>query len=179
MAIALGGPSVLPYSATCPLPPGISELLMAGFLHGRGIRLARGVSVPLWVPADAEIVIEGYVRTDAGYPGWEPREPASGELGPGAVFEGPFGDHTGFYSMPDRYPLVEVSAVTRRRGAIFPATVVGLPPQEDYFLGKATERIMLPLLKTLIHDIEDGRRPQSPETLKVLIDRCKSVLTTA
>ena len=159
VAIALGGPSVLPYSATCPLPPGISELLMAGFLHGRGIRLARGVSVPLWVPADAEIVIEGYVRTDAGYPGWEPREPASGELGPGAVFEGPFGDHTGFYSMPDRYPLVEVSAVTRRRGAIFPATVVGLPPQEDYFLGKATERIMLPLLKTLIHDIEDYDLP--------------------
>lgn len=159
VAIVLGGPSVLPYSATCPLPPGISELLMAGFLNGGGVRLARGVSVPLWVPADAEIVIEGYVRTDAGYPGWDPREENAGELGPGAVFEGPFGDHTGFYSMPDRYPLVEVSAVTRRKKAIFPATVVGLPPQEDYFLGKATERIMLPLLKTLIHDIEDYDLP--------------------
>ncbi|MFI4898821.1 MAG: UbiD family decarboxylase domain-containing protein [Phycisphaerales bacterium JB059] len=159
VAIALGGPSVLPYAATCPLPPGISELLMAGFLNGSGIRMVRGVSVPLWVPADAEIVIEGHVRTDAGYPGWDPREAGAGDLGPGAVFEGPFGDHTGFYSLPDRYPVLEVSAVTRRREAIFPATVVGLPPQEDYFLGKATERIMLPLLKTLIHDIEDYDLP--------------------
>ncbi len=159
VAIVLGGASVLAYSATCPLPPGISELLMAGFLNGRGMRMVRGVSVPLWAPADAEIVIEGFVRTDAGMPGWDPREAGAGELGAGAVFEGPFGDHTGFYSMPDRYPLMEVSAVTRRRNAIFPATVVGLPPQEDYFLGKATERIMLPLLQTLIHDIEDYDLP--------------------
>ncbi len=159
VAIVLGGASVLPYAATCPLPPGISELLMAGFLNGGGIRMVRGMSVPLWVPADAEVVIEGFVRTDAGYPGWEPREDGAGELGSGGVFEGPFGDHTGFYSMPDRYPLLEVSAVTRKKDAIFPATVVGLPPQEDYFLGKATERIMLPLLKTLIHDIEDYDLP--------------------
>lgn len=164
VAIALGGPSVLPYAATAPLPPGISELLMAGFLNGGGLRLCRGVSVPLWVPADAEIIIEGYVSPEAGFIGWEPGSAIDADsrpepLGPGAVFEGPFGDHTGFYSMPDRYPVVRVTAVTMRRGAIYPTTIVGLPPQEDYYLGKATERVFFPLLKTLIHDIEDYDLP--------------------
>jgi len=158
VAIALGGPSVLPYAATAPLPPGISELLMAGFLNGKGIRLCRGTTVPLWVPADAEMVIEGLVSTEAGYPGWDPRE-TDEPLGPGAVFEGPFGDHTGFYSMPDRYPIVKVTAFTHRQNAIYPTTVVGLPPQEDYFLGKATERLFLPLLRTIVHDIEDYDLP--------------------
>ena len=158
VAIALGGPSVLPYAATAPLPPGISELLMAGFLNGKGIRMCRGKTVPLWVPADAEMVIEGLVSTEAGYPGWDPRETEE-PIGPGAVFEGPFGDHTGFYSMPDRYPIVKVTAFTHRKGAIYPTTVVGLPPQEDYFLGKATERLFLPLLKTIVHDIEDYDLP--------------------
>ncbi|MFG0245652.1 MAG: UbiD family decarboxylase [Phycisphaerales bacterium JB052] len=159
VAIALGGPSVLPYGATCPLPPGISELLMAGFLQGKGVRLCRAKTVPLWVPADAEMVIEGIVSTDAGFPGWDPREADAGELGEGAVFEGPFGDHTGFYSMPDRYPIVEVTAFTHRQNAVYPTTIVGLPPQEDYFLGKATERIMRPLLKTIMPDIEDYDLP--------------------
>jgi 4-hydroxy-3-polyprenylbenzoate decarboxylase len=158
VAIALGGPAVLPDAATCPLPPGVSELLMAGFLQGRGIRLCRARTVPLWVPADAEIVIEGFVRTDAGFPGWDPRD-TDEPLGPGAVFEGPFGDHTGFYSLPDRYPLMEVTALTHRRNAIYPTTIVGLPPQEDYYLGKATERIMKPLLQTIIHDIADYDLP--------------------
>jgi 4-hydroxy-3-polyprenylbenzoate decarboxylase len=159
VAIALGGPSVLPYAATCPLPPGISELLMAGFLQGKGVKLCRAKTVPLWVPADAEMIIEGHVRTDAGYPGWDPRNNDCDPLGPGAVFEGPFGDHTGFYSMPDRYPIVEVTAFTHRKNAIYPTTVVGLPPQEDYFLGKATERIMRPLLATILPDIQDYDLP--------------------
>ncbi|UYV11742.1 MAG: UbiD family decarboxylase [Phycisphaera sp.] len=158
VAIALGGPSVLPYAATAPLPPGISELLMAGFLNGKGIRMCRAKTVPLWVPADAEMSIEGLVSTEAGSPGWDPRE-TDEPLGPGAVFEGPFGDHTGFYSMPDRYPIVKVTAFTHRENAIYPTTVVGLPPQEDYFLGKATERLFLPLLKTIVHDIEDYDLP--------------------
>ena len=158
VAMALGGPSVLPYAATAPLPPGISELLMAGFLNGTGIRMCRGKTVPLWVPADADFVIEGEVSTEAGYPGWDPRE-TDEPLGEGAVFEGPFGDHTGFYSMPDRYPIVKVTALTHRTNAIYPTTVVGLPPQEDYFLGKATERLFLPLLKTIVHDIEDYDLP--------------------
>jgi len=157
VAICLGGESVLPYAATAPLPPGISELLMAGFLHGKGIPMVPAQTVPLRVPANAEIVIEGYVSTECGFPGWDPRgdEP----IGPGAVFEGPFGDHTGYYSLPDRYPIVEVTAITHRRDAVYPTTIVGLPPQEDYYLGKATERVFLPLLKTILHDLDDYHLP--------------------
>ncbi len=157
VAIAFGGPSVLPYAATCPLPPGVSELLMAGFLQGEPIRMVRCKTVPLSVPADSEIIIEGFVSTNAGHPGWDP---VFGEpLGLGAAFEGPFGDHTGFYSLPDRYPLLHVTALTHRHHPILPATVVGMPPQEDYFLGKATERIMHPLLKTVIPDLIDYDLP--------------------
>ena len=157
VAIALGGQSIMPYAATAPLPPGISELLLAGFLNKKGIKLCKGVSVPVWLPADCELVLEGYVSSEAGLIDYDPR---SGEpIGPGGVFEGPFGDHTGFYSLPDRYPIVEITAVTMRRSAIYPTTVVGLPPQEDYYLGKATERIFFPLLKTIIHDIEDYDLP--------------------
>ncbi len=169
VAIVLGGESVMPYAATCPLPPGVSELLMAGFLQRRGIPMCRAKTLPLWVPANAEIVIEGFVSHEAGGAGWE--APKSGKrktergnenqepLGPGAVFEGPFGDHTGFYSLPDRYPIMTVTAITHRRDPVYPTTIVGLPPQEDYYLGKATERIMLPLLKTIIPDIEDYDLP--------------------
>jgi 4-hydroxy-3-polyprenylbenzoate decarboxylase len=160
VAIVLGGESVLPYAATAPLPPGISELLLAGFLNRGGIPMVRGITVPLWVPANAEIVIEGYVSNEAGLIGWDPRKPEDGPLGPGAVFEGPFGDHTGFYSMPDRYPVLEVTAITHRKNAVYPTTIVGLPPQEDYYLGKATERLFLPLLKTVVHDVEDYDLPQ-------------------
>ena len=157
IAICLGGESVLPYAATAPLPPGMSELLLAGFLNGRGIPLVRCRTVPLRVPANSEIVIEGWVSTECGLIGFDP---TSGDpLGPGAAFEGPFGDHTGYYSMPDRYPVVEVTAITHRREAVFPAIVVGPPPQEDYYLGKATERIFLPLLKTIIPDIVDYHLP--------------------
>jgi 4-hydroxy-3-polyprenylbenzoate decarboxylase len=157
VAVVLGGPSVMPYAATAPLPPGISELLLAGFLNRGGIEMVRAATVPLWVPANAEIVIEGYVSARAGNIGYDPRR--DGPVGEGGVFEGPFGDHTGFYSLPDRYPVLEVTAVTHRRDPIYPTTVVGLPPQEDYFLGKATERVFFPLLKTLIHDIEDYDLP--------------------
>ncbi len=157
IAIVLGGESVLPYAATCPLPPGISELLMAGFLNRGPIRLVRAKTVPVDVPANAEIVIEGFVSTECGMPDFDATQ--SETLGPGAVLEGPFGDHTGFYSLPDRYPIVEVTAITRRRDAVYPTTIVGLPPQEDYYLGKATERLFFPLLKTLIHDIQDYDLP--------------------
>ncbi len=161
-AIVLGGESVLPYAATAPLPPGISELIFAGFLHGSAIKLCKCKSLDLEVPAEAEIVIEGYVSTKAGGIGFDPR-PRHGEpppdLGPEAVFEGPFGDHTGFYSLPDRYPVFQVTAVTQRRKPIYPATIVGYPPQEDYYLGKATERVFLPLLQTLVPDVIDYDLP--------------------
>lgn len=163
IAICLGGEAVLPYAATAPLPPGITELLMAGFLHGKGIEMVRAKTVPLWVPANSEIVIEGWVSTECGEIGFDPRKERLSEtdinLGPGAVFEGPFGDHTGFYSLPDRYPVVTVTAITHRANAVYPTTIVGLPPQEDYYLGKATERVFFPLLKTIIHDIEDYHLP--------------------
>jgi len=159
IAICLGGEPVLPYAATAPLPPGMSELLLAGYLEGRGIPMVKAQTVPLRVPANSEIVIEGYVRTDAGACGWDPN--AGESIGDGAVLEGPFGDHTGFYSLPDRYPVVDVTAVTHRRNAVFPATVVGPPPQEDYWLGKATERIFLPLLRTLIPDLVDYNLPMA------------------
>jgi len=158
VAIVLGGESVLPFASIAPLPPGMSELLFAGFLNGRGIPLVKGQTVPVRYPANAEIVLEGYVSSEAGGPGYDPRvdpEP----LGHGAFFEGPFGDHTGFYSLPDRYPIVEITAIVMRNNPVFPATIVGLPPQEDYYMGKATERIFLPLLKTIIHDIEDYDLP--------------------
>ncbi len=168
VAVALGGESVLPYAATAPMPPGISELLLAGFLNRGGIPLVPCKTVPIDVPANSEIVIEGYVSNDAGLIGFDPRSahhsgpgvpPDSVKPGLGAVFEGPFGDHTGFYSLPDRYPLFTVTAITHRRNPIYPSTIVGLPPQEDYFMGKATERLFLPLLRTLIPDIIDYDLP--------------------
>ena len=143
LAIALGGESVLPYCATAPLPPGVEELLLAGFLNGTGIELVQCRTIDLQVPANAEIVIEGYV---------DPTE---------KLVEGPFGDHTGFYSLADFYPAFYVTAITMKRDPIYPTTIVGKPPMEDYFLGKATERIFLPLLRTLIPDILDYSLPAS------------------
>jgi 4-hydroxy-3-polyprenylbenzoate decarboxylase len=143
LAIALGGESVLPYAATAPLPPGVEELLFAGFLNGGGIELVPCRTIDLSVPANAEIVIEGYV---------DPNE---------KLMEGPFGDHTGFYSLADWYPAFHVTAVTHRKDPIYPTTIVGKPPMEDYYLGKATERIFLPLLRMIIPDIIDYALPIS------------------
>lgn len=157
VAIALGGESVMPFAATAPLPPGISEFIFAGFLNDGGIDVVPCKTVDLHVPANSEIIIEGMVSTDAGTIGFDPRR--DGDIGEGAVFEGPFGDHTGFYSLPDRYPIFTVTAITHRRDPIYPTTIVGLPPMEDYYMGKATERIFLPLLKTLVHDIIDYHLP--------------------
>jgi 4-hydroxy-3-polyprenylbenzoate decarboxylase len=141
LAIALGGESVMPYAATAPLPPGVEEHLFAGFLNGHGIELVKCRTIDLEVPANSEIVIEGYV---------DPNE---------KLLEGPFGDHTGFYSLADWYPAFHVTAITHRKDPIYPTTVVGKPPMEDYFLGKATERVFLPLLKMLIPDIVDYSLP--------------------
>jgi 4-hydroxy-3-polyprenylbenzoate decarboxylase len=158
-AIALGGESVLPYAATAPLPPGISELLLAGFLNEGGIELVPCRTIDMHVPANAEIVIEGLVSTEAGPINYDPRSPHAPALRDDEAFEGPFGDHTGFYSLPDRYPLFTVTAITHRRDPIYPTTIVGLPPQEDYYMGKATERIFLPLLRTIVPDILDYDLP--------------------
>ncbi|MFH1417740.1 MAG: UbiD family decarboxylase [Planctomycetota bacterium] len=142
VALVLGGESVLPYAATCPLPPGVSELLFAGFLNDKGIPVVKAKTVPLDVPANAEIVIEGWVSTTE------------------TVREGPFGDHTGFYSLPEQCHPMRVTAITHRKKPIYPTTIVGPPPMEDYYLGKATERVFLPLLQMLIPDIVDYHLPQ-------------------
>jgi len=142
VAVAFGGESVLPYAATCPLPPDLSELLFAGFLNGKGIETVACKTIDLQVPANSEIVIEGYLDPDEEY-----------------VTEGPFGDHTGVYSLPGLYPCYHVTALTHRSEPVYPSTIVGFPPQEDYYLGKATERIFLPLLRMMVPDIIDYHLP--------------------
>jgi len=142
VAIALGGDPASIYAASAPLPPTIDEFLFAGFLRGEPVRLAKAVTSDLEVPAEAEIVVEGHI---------DPRD----EL----VLEGPFGDHTGFYSLADYYPKVHVTAVTLRDDAMWPHTIVGRPPMEDYYLGHATERIFLPLLRLTIPEVVDLHMP--------------------
>jgi 4-hydroxy-3-polyprenylbenzoate decarboxylase len=142
VCIAIGGDPASVYSASAPLPPTVDEFIFAGFLRKSPVHLAKALTCDLEVPADAEIVLEGYI---------DPRE----EL----VVEGPFGDHTGFYSEADLYPKVHVTAVTMRRNATYIATIVGRPPMEDFYLGHATERIFLPLLKLTIPEIVDYHMP--------------------
>ena len=142
VCIALGADPPSMYSASAPLPPTIDEFLFAGFLRRSPVSLVKALTCDLEVPAEADFVIEGYI---------DPSEPL--------VTEGPFGDHTGFYSLSDLYPQVHVTAITIRRGAIFPATIVGKPPMEDFYLGHATERIFLPLLKLTIPEIVDYSMP--------------------
>jgi 4-hydroxy-3-polyprenylbenzoate decarboxylase len=142
VCIALGADPPSMYSASAPLPPTIDEFLFAGFLRKAPVSLAKAVTCDLEVPAEADFVLEGHI------------DPAEA-----LVTEGPFGDHTGFYSLADLYPQVHVTAVTMRRNAVFPATIVGRPPMEDYYLGHATERIFLPLLKLTIPEIVDYHMP--------------------
>jgi len=142
VAVALGGDPALSYAASAPLPETIDEYLFAGFLRHEPVELVKARTVDLEVPAAAEIVLEGYV---------DPAEPLRRE--------GPFGDHTGYYSLEDDYPVFHVQAVTRRRDAIYPATVVGKPPMEDYWMGYATERIFLPLLRLVLPELVDYHMP--------------------
>ncbi len=142
VAIVLGGDPASMYAASAPLPPAVDEFLFAGFLRRAPVRLVKAVTSDLEVPAEAEIVIEGTIN------------PAE-EL----VMEGPFGDHTGFYSLADRYPRVHVTAITARRDPIYPATIVGRPPMEDYYLGHATERIFLPLIQLTMPEVVDYHMP--------------------
>ncbi len=144
VAVALGGDPALTYAATAPLPPvpGLNEFALTGFLRGRSLEVVKGVTVDLDVPAHAEIVLEGYVDPD------EPWRP-----------EGPFGDHTGFYTLTDLYPAFHVTAVTHRRDPIYPATVVGRPPMEDAFLIEASERIFLVPAQLLQPEIADYHMP--------------------
>ena len=142
VCIVVGADPASVFSASAPLPPTVDEFIFAGFLRRAPVAPARAVTCDLEVPAEAEFVLEGYI---------DPRE----EL----VVEGPFGDHTGFYSEADLYPRVHVTAVTMRRNPIYGTTIVGRPPMEDFYLGHATERIFLPLLRLTTPEIVDYHMP--------------------
>jgi 4-hydroxy-3-polyprenylbenzoate decarboxylase len=142
LAVCLGGDPAMIYAATAPLPDQIDEILFAGFLRKKGVALIKGITVDVEVPANSDIVIEGYV---------DPAEPLRRE--------GPFGDHTGFYSLADDYPVFHVTCITQKRQPIYPTTIVGRPPMEDAYLGKATERIFLPLLRVTLPEITDMNLP--------------------
>jgi 4-hydroxy-3-polyprenylbenzoate decarboxylase len=141
VAVALGLDPITAYSASAPLPKHVDELMLAGFLRGEPVELVNGVSVGIEVPARAEIVLEGCIEKD--------------EVGE----EGPFGDHTGYYTAAEPFPTFHVTAMTMRRDAIYPSIVVGKPPQEDAWLGKATERIFLPAVRATVPEIVDYDLP--------------------
>jgi 4-hydroxy-3-polyprenylbenzoate decarboxylase len=141
VAVALGLDPVTTYSASAPLPKHIDELMLAGFLRGEPVEVVRAKTVGIDVPANAEIVLEGYIARD--------------ELSE----EGPFGDHTGYYTPPEQFPVFHLTAITMRRDAIYPSIVVGKPPQEDAWLGKATERIFLPAIRMTVPEIVDYDLP--------------------
>lgn len=144
VAVALGGDPAYAYSATAPLPENVDEYMLAGFLRKKKVELVKCITQPgIEVPADADFIIEGYV---------DPND----EM----IWEGPFGDHTGYYSLPDWYPRFHITAITHKKNPVYPATIVGIPPQEDAWLGKATERIFLaPIKMTMVPEIADMDMP--------------------
>ncbi len=142
VAVALGGPPAAVYAACAPLPPALDEFMFSGFLMGRPLRVVKCLTSDLLVPAEAEVILEGYV---------DPAEPWRRE--------GPFGDHTGFYSLADDYPVFHLTALSHRRDFVYPTTVVGRPPMEDFYLGLATERIFLPLLQMVLPEVVDYHMP--------------------
>ncbi|MFN3323084.1 MAG: menaquinone biosynthesis decarboxylase [Bryobacteraceae bacterium] len=137
VAVAIGADPATMYSAILPLPPDLDEMMIAGFLRGKPVEMVKCETSDLEVPAQAEIVLEGYVEL--------------GEL----RTEGPFGDHTGFYSLEDDYPVFHVTCVTHRKNPIYATTIVGPPPMEDFYMGKAIERIFLPLMRMQLPEVRD------------------------
>ncbi len=142
VAIFLGGDPVFTFCATAPLPDGLDELLLAGFLRKRSVRMVKCLTHEIEVPADADIVIEGWM---------DPQEPLRSE--------GPFGDHTGYYTLPDFYPSLRITAITHRREPVYPATIVGIPPMEDFYIGGASVRLFLPILQMNFPEIVDIALP--------------------
>ncbi len=141
VAVSIGPDPAMTYAATAPLPPDIDEVIFAGFLREAPVELVKCLTVPLDVPANSQIVLEGYVAP------YERR------------VEGPFGDHTGYYSLEDEYPVFHITCMTMRKDAIYPATIVGKPPQEDCYMAKATERLFLPIIKKALPEIQDINLP--------------------
>jgi 4-hydroxy-3-polyprenylbenzoate decarboxylase len=141
VAVALGGDPAITYAATAPLPKEIDELIFAGFLRKKPVEIVKCKTIDMEVPAEAEIVLEGYI------------DPTESRL------EGPFGDHTGYYSLPGEFPVFHITCITHRKDAVYPTTIVGKPPQEDCFLALASERIFLPLLKMQLGEVVDMHMP--------------------
>ena len=141
VAVTLGGDPAYTFAATAPLPDGLDELLFAGFLRKKSVELVRCKTIDLEVPADVDFVLEGYVQP--------------GEMRP----EGPFGDHTGFYTAIEDYPVFHLTAITHRHDAVYPTTIVGIPPMEDYYIGDACVRIFLPVFKMNFPEIVDMTLP--------------------
>jgi 4-hydroxy-3-polyprenylbenzoate decarboxylase len=137
VAVAIGSDPATMFSAILPLPPDLDEMMMAGFLRGKPVEMVRCETSDIEVPANSEIVLEGYVEL--------------GEL----RREGPFGDHTGFYSLDDEYPVFHITCITQRKRPIYATTIVGPPPMEDFYMGKAIERIFLPLMRLQLPEIQD------------------------
>lgn len=142
VAIFLGGDPMFPFAATAPLPDGLDEFLLAGYLRRRSVELVKCETSELEVPANADFVIEGYV---------DPKEPLRQE--------GPFGDHTGFYTLPEPYPVFHVTAITHRKDAVYPATIVGQPPMEDFYMGGASVKLFLPVFRMNFPEIVDIALP--------------------
>jgi 4-hydroxy-3-polyprenylbenzoate decarboxylase len=142
VAIFLGGDPVFTFAATAPLPDGLDEFLLAGYLRKQSVPLVPCVTCDLEVPANADFVIEGYV---------DPTEPLREE--------GPFGDHTGYYTLPEPYPVFHVTAITHRKDAVYPATIVGMPPMEDFYIGSASVKLFLPIFKMNFPEIVDIALP--------------------
>jgi len=141
VAVALGGDPALSFSATAPLPDGLDEILFAGFLRRKSIEMVKCKTIDLEVPADVDLVLEGYVQP--------------GEMRP----EGPFGDHTGYYTAVEDYPVFHLTAITHRRDAVYPTTIVGIPPMEDFYIGDAVVRIFLPVFKMNFPELVDMTLP--------------------
>jgi len=142
VTIFLGGDPMFAFAATAPLPDGLDEFLLAGYLRRKSIELVKCETNDLEVPANADFVIEGYI---------DPQEPLRGE--------GPFGDHTGYYTLPEPYPVFHVTAITHRKDAVYPATIVGIPPMEDFYMGAASVKIFLPIFKMNFPEIVDIALP--------------------
>src|SRR5215813_1700423 len=142
VAVFLGGDPVFTFCATAPLPDGLDEFLLAGFLRKRSVELVKCETNELEVPADADFVLEGYV---------DPNEPLREE--------GPFGDHTGYYTLPEPYPVFHITAITHRKNAVYPATIVGAPPMEDFYIGSASVKLFLPVLKMNFPELVDLALP--------------------
>lgn len=158
VAVALGGDPAYAYSATAPLPENVDEYMLAGFLRKKKVELAKCITQPdIEVPADAEFIIEGYV---------DPNDDL--------IWEGPFGDHTGYYSLPDWYPRFHITCITHKKNAVYPATIVGIPPQEDAWLIKASERIFLaPMKMTMVPEILDMDMPVEGVAHNLVIAKIK------